>query len=179
MGGGLLSLTIADYPATNLLTPKYATDLDSLREAIFWGGSDGRMSHLSPPWGNELTCVELESVVLFVQEIRKNVKSGLTLLGAVASEQQPSMKLGRLVYDSRCQLCHGASGHGDGKLAKVIKDPPPFDLTQSTVPTAYLQRIIGEGGAAVGRSVKMPPWKDELSEAEFSSVIAYIKALRE
>ena len=63
-------------------------------------------------------------------------------------------------------------------MSKIIKNPPPYNLTLSALPDKYLKQIITQGGRAVGRSYQMPPWKDELSEEEVDSAIIYIKTLR-
>ena len=85
---------------------------------------------------------------------------------------------GRRIYESRCALCHGKSGLGDGRMAKIVKAPPPYNLTLSVMPDDYLKAIITRGGEAMGRSPQMPPWRDELSNAEIDQVMAYIKSFR-
>jgi uncharacterized membrane protein len=66
----------------------------------------------------------------------------------------------RSVFSTRCAVCHGAGGAGDGaKLA-----PPPRNLTdaawQKTVTDEHLSKVLLEGGAAVGKSGLMPPNPD-------------------
>ena len=148
MGDGLLPLILKDYPSTNLLQPGRANSVEEIRDAVFWGGAYGRMSELSPPWGDELSCSDLSSVAMFVNHLRENTESALALLNSVRATQLPSLKLGRLVYQTRCALCHGRTGEGDGKMANFIKDPPPYNLTASVMPDVYLRMIVGNGGAA-------------------------------
>jgi cytochrome c oxidase cbb3-type subunit 3 len=110
----------------------------------------------------------------------------LVLLAAAAAAQEPeiiglskpSLKLGKSVFVNRCTPCHGKDGEGDGRLASVIKDPPPFNLTLSRAPDDYLRQIVSRGGAAMGRSGRMPPWSGELSEPEIEAVVLYVKTLR-
>lgn len=90
-----------------------------------------------------------------------------------------SKKAGQDIFASHCVLCHGKFGEGDGRMAKVIRNPPPADLTASRLPDDYLKQIISEGGAGVGRSPQMPPWGDQLSAAEIESLILYLKSLRD
>ena len=160
------------------MTPKHSGDPQSLKDAIFYGGSTGIMSPLSPPWGDELSCVELNSVTKFVTHLRDDPENALKMLKSIAPDEEGSKELGRVVFETRCALCHGESGQGDGKMAKIIKDPPPFNLTQSVVPDNYLRLIITGGGAPIGRSPQMPPWQDELTATELDSVITYVKTLR-
>ena len=135
-------------------------------------------SDFSPPWGKELSWTELESVVLFVEGLRHDYDATKRLLDIEGEQVVASAEVGRDVYRTRCVLCHGVEGLGDGKMAKIIKEPPPFNLTVSRVPDEYLRMIIGGGGSEVGRSERMPPWRDELTAEQMGSVILYIKTLR-
>lgn len=179
MGQGYIALTIKDYPSTNLFESETTNDLNAIKEIVIWGGTGGERNNFSPPWGAELTWTEIESVALFVKHMRQQKNAAQTLLAKQNSDTLPlDYEKGRLVYKSRCVLCHGTQGEGDGKMKKIIKDPPPYNLTLSALPDKLLKEIILEGGQAVGRSYHMPPWKDELTEIEIDSVIAYIKSLR-
>jgi cytochrome c oxidase cbb3-type subunit 3 len=64
-------------------------------------------------------------------------------------------------------------------MARIIKSPPPFNLTLSRAPDDYLHDIIYKGGEKMGRSPRMPPWGGDLSDAEIDSVVMYIKTLRQ
>lgn len=75
--------------------------------------------------------------------------------------------------------CHGIYGEGDGNMAKIIRNPPPYNLTKSTQTEAYLKEIISKGGEAVSRSPQMPPWGEELNDSEIQSLILYLLTLRE
>ncbi len=182
MGQGFIPLTIKDYPSTNLMQGDTGTDINAIREAVVWGGTRGSKNSYSPPWGKELSWTEVESVSMLIKQMREQKGTAqLITTAAVAQNDEvpPSMlEKGRRVYKSRCVLCHGEWGKGDGKMSKIIKDPPPFNLTLSGLPDEFLKQIIMQGGKAVGRSYQMPPWKDELSEEEIDSTIYYIKTLR-
>lgn len=178
MGEGVLALTLKNYPDTNLLKPKYRTDIDSVRQQIIFGGSQGQMHHFSPPWGDELTWTEIESVTLFIAKLRESPKSAFEMLSKEVKHQKPTLKLGRLTFKNRCALCHGADGEGNGKMAKIIKDPPPFNLTYSMMPDEYLIDMISKGGQGMQRSPRMPPFGGDLSDNEIKSVVKYIKTLR-
>ena len=69
----------------------------------------------------------------------------------------------RSIYASRCAMCHGASGRGDGAAA-VSMVPRPRDYAdaawQASVTDADLAVIIVRGGAALGRSTMMPAGTD-------------------
>ncbi len=178
MGEGALALTLKNYPDTSLLRPKYQTDINSVRQQIIFGGSQGQMHQLSPPWGDELTWTEIESVTIFIATLREDQKAAFELLSKEVKHQKPTLKLGRLTFKNRCALCHGADGEGNGKMARIIKNPPPFNLTYSMMPDEYLIDMISKGGQGMQRSPRMPPFGGDLSENEIKSVVKHIKTLR-
>ena len=178
MGEGALPMALKNYPQTNLLEAKYGTSSDALRENIIWGGSRGKMNAMSPPWGNELTWTEIESTILFIQLLHQDTEKAIALLKSTSKNSKVDIEVGRGIFQGRCAMCHGKTGEGNGKMAKIIKNPPPYNLTLSIVNDDYLKQIITKGGAAMKRSYRMPPWGDELSATELESVILYIKAFR-
>lgn len=175
MGEGFLPLKIKDYPVTNLRSSQ-ETDLAVLERAVRTGTASGEPSPLSPPWADELDDVSIRSVALFVRELRTDLPTALARiesLEALAPEVD-----GADIFATRCAICHGPKGEGNGKMAKVIKSPPPFNLTLSVMPRAYLAEIIGKGGEAMMRSPKMPPWGEELGPREIDAVIDHILTFR-
>lgn len=83
-------------------------------------------------------------------------------------------------YDKFCATCHGPEGKGDGVMAKFL-DSPPRDLTDSeymaTRSDYQLYLAIKEGGAAVGLSDRMAPWKDMLPEQEIRDLTLLVREL--
>ena len=75
---------------------------------------------------------------------------------AVSSADQATA---RQIYADRCVLCHGATGKGDGPSAAAL-DPKPRDYSDAawrrSVGDAEIEKIILEGGPAVGKSILMP-----------------------
>jgi mono/diheme cytochrome c family protein len=65
----------------------------------------------------------------------------------------------RSLFKSRCVVCHGETGKGDGPGAAAL-NPKPRDYTdpawQTSVTDESIQKAIVEGGAAVGKSPNMP-----------------------
>jgi cytochrome c oxidase cbb3-type subunit 3 len=178
MGEGKLSLKLKDYPNTNLLKIQKAKSLDDIKKVVIYGGILDSFSYYMPPFGNELSWTEIESVSLFVEKARAEPSPHLSLLQNLADKSEKSRFLGRETFAQRCALCHGVNGEGDGRMARVIKDPPPFDLTKSVMPEDYLRLIINKGGESIARSPQMPPWIDQLSQQEVTAVINYIIQLR-
>lgn len=81
---------------------------------------------------------------------------------------------GGIVFKAYCILCHGERGDG---LARATKLYGQTNLTISARSGDYYNKIIREGGLAVGRSDFMPAWQDELSEEQINDVIAYLFAV--
>lgn len=80
------------------------------------------------------------------------------------------------IFSTRCAVCHGAQGMGDGPGSAGL-NPHPRNFTdaawQDSVEDSYLERIIQYGGAAVGKSAAMP------SNPDLGSRPAVLAALRE
>jgi mono/diheme cytochrome c family protein len=96
---------------------------------------------------------------------------------APAAEQIPpaAKQEAEQIYKSRCTLCHGAAGKGDGPAAAGL-NPKPRDLGdpawQKSVTDEHIDKIILGGGAAVGMSPLMPANQDLAAKPDV------IKALR-
>lgn len=177
-GDGPLAVAVKDYPDASLAEARRAKSLDEIEQAVIYGGSKGAMSPLMPPWGTELSWTEIRSVAMYVDYYRKHLESALTLLRIKSADLPPSRGLGRSIYISRCLQCHGPEGEGNGRMARMIKTPPPYNLRWSRAPDSYLEQMIAKGGGAMGRSPQMPPWGEELTVNDIKSVILYIKEFR-
>ncbi|HEY4103123.1 MAG TPA: c-type cytochrome [Polyangiaceae bacterium] len=69
----------------------------------------------------------------------------------------------RHLFDTRCAVCHGTVGKGDGPGGAVLNPKPRAfgDKTwQKSVDDAHLAKTIVEGGLAVGLSAGMAPNPD-------------------
>ncbi|MBI3090554.1 MAG: cytochrome c [Candidatus Tectomicrobia bacterium] len=87
---------------------------------------------------------------------------------------------GKAHYQALCAACHGTTGRGDGPAAAAL-DPKPRNhadgATMNKLSDEHLVTVIKNGGAAVGKSPLMPPWRDSLSDTQVRDVIAYLRAL--
>lgn len=177
LGEGPLALSVKNYPAANLMEPRVSQDGNSLRRAIIEGPRFADINPMMPPWGDELTVSQIDSVVMFVGYLRKDLEGAIKMSQAAAAKIEPSVKIGRATFIGRCALCHGQEAMGDGRMAERL-NPKPVNLTKSRAPASYLKMIISKGGAAVGRSASMPAWEGDLTASEINSVIMYINTLR-
>ena len=87
-----------------------------------------------------------------------------------------SLEAGRVVYEQRCQTCHGLEGRGDGPAAADLV-PPPADLTVHAPlhPEHDLFRFVRDGIPGTA----MAPLGDRLSDEEIWHVVNYVKTFEE
>jgi mono/diheme cytochrome c family protein len=101
------------------------------------------------------------------------------LLWPLASQAQDAAA-GQEIYTQYCALCHGPQGKGDGSLSANL-DPKPRNHTDgaymNALSDAHLLKVIGDGGASVGLSPIMPPWKAILSAQQIQDLVAFVRTL--
>jgi len=87
---------------------------------------------------------------------------------------QASLDTGQRLYVNNCQVCHGASGLGDGPGSEGL-DPPPADLVVHVPlhPDQDLFDIISDGVSGSA----MSPFKEALTEDEIWHLINHIQTL--
>ena len=82
--------------------------------------------------------------------------------------------LGAKVFATRCALCHGPDGHGDGPGSVALK-PKPRNFHDkaymSSRTDAQLLEVIHQGKGA------MPKWGGVLSEAEINAALGHVREL--
>lgn len=78
---------------------------------------------------------------------------------AAAPAAEDPAREARNLFKTRCVVCHGEEGKGDGPGAAAL-NPKPRDYTdpawQSSVTDEQIHKTIVFGGAAVGKSPNMP-----------------------
>jgi len=80
------------------------------------------------------------------------------------------------IFSSRCTVCHGPAGAGDGPASAGLTPKPASFASpdwQASVTDDHIEKIIKYGGGAVGRSPMMP------GNPDLSSKDATVAALRE
>ncbi|MFN2426452.1 MAG: c-type cytochrome [Candidatus Binatia bacterium] len=85
------------------------------------------------------------------------------------------------VWQQRCTTCHGAAGKGDGAAA-VALNPKPRDLSsaewQASVTDEHVEKVILDGGQAVGLSMLMVANPDLASKPDVIKALrAHVRAL--
>jgi mono/diheme cytochrome c family protein len=96
------------------------------------------------------------------------------LAGAQAS------RAGEMIFQTRCFVCHGRGGKGDGPASTGL-GAAVRDLTsqawQASTSDETIRKVIRGGAAAVGGTAAMAPNPD-LSDAQIDSLTLYIRSLR-
>jgi mono/diheme cytochrome c family protein len=94
----------------------------------------------------------------------------------VRDTPEASIERGRIAFEHYCALCHGPSGDGNGRAARLY-NPKPANLITSDKNGQYKDLIIRRGGAALGRSPYMPPWGEELTEEQLADVVNFLESI--
>ena len=107
----------------------------------------------------------------------KDIKNKILALGLIkmSPDKWPSLKSGMMIYDAKCQSCHGAEGKGDGILAGGL-DPEPTDF-QDPGTLKHLSAVQAYNVAKLGLEGTAMRSFNELSEAELWAVSFYIMSL--
>ena len=80
------------------------------------------------------------------------------------------------LYEQTCAMCHGPEGKGDGPNAQVLQPKPAnLAIVLKGKDSAYLTKLLKEGGAGVGKSPLMPSYKGLLSDEQIRDLIKYVK----
>ena len=100
----------------------------------------------------------------------------LTLNTVAANHIDPSneVKLGKKIYNERCEVCHGSNGNGKTFAANALFPPPKNFKSETTQKELNRERMIRS--VTKGRpTTAMMPWKNILSKQEINSVVDYIR----
>lgn len=84
------------------------------------------------------------------------------------------LKNGKARYEQYCAICHGATGLGDGPMAKATMPPAP------RLSSPDVRKMSDEALLAViadGKGSSMPAWRGLLTEQELNDVPAYLRSL--
>jgi cytochrome c5 len=110
--------------------------------------------------------------------------SAFLLVASIASAEEPpaaATQEAATVWQQRCSTCHGLSGKGDGPAGAALT-PKPRDFSsadwQKTVTDDHLQKVILEGGQAVGLSMLMIPNPDLAAKPDvIKALVAHVRGL--
>ena len=144
-----------------------------------------------PAWYS-LKDEELFAVIQYLKTFSKRWESE-DIKESIPVPPEPQLKLesienGARLYQSKCMICHGPEGKGNGPLAGKVKDtwgypiqPANFTLSAGEKGGVklghdsrhlYITLMTGIGG------VPMPLYQDQLSPSEIWDIVHYVQSLR-
>ncbi len=85
---------------------------------------------------------------------------------------------GKVVYETNCTSCHGATGKGDGPAGASLNPKPGAMSDAVAAGDAYVYYRIMEGGMKAPYNSAMPAWKGIISEDDTWRVVTYINTLK-
>jgi len=81
-------------------------------------------------------------------------------------------------WDNNCAKCHGADGSGNTRIGKKLGVKDYTDAkVQADLKDADMFKAIKEGVTVDGKE-KMKSFKDDLSDAEITDLVAYIRQMK-
>ena len=175
MSLGLAGLT--DRRPGRLLSSFARTLVSTERLALFLDQGDlFRMS-------NRITLLALAYLAVGPLACSKPTKSERSKAEVAPAQAAPSAVLApsdpATLFKSKCVVCHGDAGKGDGPGAAALTPKPRAfrdAAWQAKVSDEDIAKIILEGGPAVGKSPAMPPNPDLKDKPEV--VAGLVKLIR-
>ena len=95
----------------------------------------------------------------------------VVVCNSAAADESAKAASGASIFKSKCALCHGADGAGNTSLGKQLQAANLGSKDVQKRTNAELTKIVHDGQA------NMPPFADQLSDAEISHVIQYVRQL--
>jgi len=89
--------------------------------------------------------------------------------GGAPAKMEGDVEAAKTIFQQRCSTCHGTAGKGDGPASATLNPRPRAfgdKEWQKSVTDEHIEKIIKEGGAAVGKSPLMPPNPDLVDKPE-------------
>lgn len=95
----------------------------------------------------------------------------ILLLAAFSNIALAQNDSGAATFKSKCVLCHGADGTGNTPLGKQLQAANLRSKDVQKKTNAELHKIVHDG------QTNMPPFGDQLSDAQINQVIKYVRSL--
>jgi cytochrome c553 len=81
-------------------------------------------------------------------------------------------------WDQLCAKCHGADGAGNTKMGKKLKVKDYTDAkVQADFSDEQIAKVTAEGSTRDGKEL-MKGFKDDLSPADISALVGYIRQMK-
>ncbi len=127
---------------------------------------EGRENTAMPSW-RELDEQQVSDLIAYIRRWQKTKNQKNLSLSLVDKPDsfRVSKKIGKILYNANCALCHGGDGTGD--LGISISSPEFLTL----VDDRYLYETLARGRPGTG----MPAWR-HLSDEDMASLIKYLRS---
>jgi copper transport protein len=112
---------------------------------------------------------------VYLGEQRNGVPLDVVNIRDPVPPDERSLAIGREVYTTYCETCHGETGRGDGPTGLRLV-PRPADLRSHTAPGVHTDGELYYWISYGFPNSAMPAWKDVLTEEQRWSVINYARA---
>jgi copper transport protein len=112
---------------------------------------------------------------VYAAEIRTGVPLDVANIRDPIPPDERSLAIGREVYTTYCESCHGDTGRGDGPAGLRLV-PRPADLRLHTAPGVHSDGALFYWVSYGFAGTAMPAWRDKLTDEEIWSVINYARA---
>jgi copper transport protein len=112
---------------------------------------------------------------VYVGEQRNGVPLDVANIRDPVPPDERSLAIGRDVYTTYCETCHGETGRGDGPTGLRLV-PRPADLRIHTAPGVHTDGELYYWISYGFPNSAMPAWKDMLTEEQRWSVLNYARA---
>jgi mono/diheme cytochrome c family protein len=136
------------FPPTAFADPKSVANLSLVD--LFNLAKNGRMDHMMPPWGQNLTAQQLWDVVGYAWSLH-----------TTADE----VNQGKALYQANCASCHGPDGKGKAPMMDLTN----FVATSAISQTAWAQIVANGRG-------NMPGFASKLDAAGQKAVLEYVRS---
>ncbi len=129
-----------------------------------------------------LTILALSISLSACSKKEKAGTKGTASAGLPSTAAVPPSEAAKTYFKTKCVVCHGAKGAGDGPGSAAL-DPKPAAFGdakwQDGITDDEIAKIIVEGGAAVGKSTAMPPNPDlKGKDVEVKALVKLIRGWR-
>jgi mono/diheme cytochrome c family protein len=112
---------------------------------------------------------------IYVGEQRNGVPLDVVNIRDPVPPDARSLAVGKDVYTTNCETCHGETGRGDGPTGLRLV-PRPADLRIHTAPGVHTDGELFYWVSYGFPNSAMPAWKDLLTEDQRWSAINYARA---
>jgi hypothetical protein len=112
---------------------------------------------------------------VYTGEQRSGVPLDVANIRDPVPPDERSLAIGKEVYTTYCETCHGETGRGDGPTGLRLV-PRPADLRIHTAPGVHTDGELYYWVSYGFPNSAMPAWKDALTEEQRWSVINYARA---